>query len=133
MKRLWVLLLLLLLAGCAKQEQPLNMALPPEQIEALDLETDVLSPWVLPKPANGYQKQGLHATLRQGETVVATVEFCQADSRFPDVGTYLAEEYTLYCRLSDSWGVIVSSEIIPQADLIPMVESLDIVYGPPQS
>ena len=132
MKRLWVLLLLLLLAGCAKQEQPLNMALQPEQIEALDLETDDLSPWVLPKPANGYQKQGLHATLCQGETAVATLEFCQADSRFPQTGSFLAEEYTLYCRLSDTWGVIVRSETISQTDLITMVESLDIVYGPQQ-
>ena len=131
-KRLWILLLLLVLVGCGAQSQPLNMALLPEQIETLDLEKDVLSPRILPKPANGYQKQGLHAALCQGETVVATLEYCQADRRFPQIGSYLAEEYTLYCRLSDTWGVIVQSETIPQTDLITMVGSLDIVYGPPQ-
>ena len=131
MKRIWILVFLLLLAGCAKQGQPLEMVLPPEQIEAMNLETEVLAPWFLPSLANGYHKQGLHAGLRQGETDVATLEFCKADHRFPEPGQYLAQEYTLYCRLSDTWGVIVDSETLASEDLIAMVESLDVVTGPP--
>ena len=132
MKRILpVFLVILVLAGCAKQGQPLALSLSPEQIEAMNLETEVLAPWFLPSPANGYHKQGFQAGLRQGETDVATLEFCKADHRFPEPGQYLAQEYTLYCRLSDTWGVIVGSETLASEDLIAMVESLDVVTGPP--
>ena len=132
MKRIAVFLfLLLMLAGCAKQGQPLELSLPPEQIDAMNLETEILSPWLLPKPADTYHKQGLQAQLLQGETVLATLEFCKADRRFPEPGQYLAQEYTLYCRLSDTWGVMVCSETVAEEDLIAMVESLSVVTGPP--
>ena len=132
MKRiLSVFLVILLLAGCAKQGQPLALSLPPEQIDAMDPETEILAPWFLPEPANEYRKQGLQAQLLQGETVVATLEFCKADRHFPAVGQYLAQEYTLYCRLSDIWGVKVQSETVAEDDLIAMVESLYVVTGPP--
>ena len=129
-RMIFVLLLLLVLVGCARQGQPLEMALSPAQIETMNLETEILSPWLLPEPADTYQKQGLQAQLLQDETVVATLEFCKADRRFPQPGQYLAQEYTLYCRLSDAWGVIVRSETMASEDLIAMVESLYVVTGP---
>lgn len=134
---------MLLLTSCNASKSKLDTllvenSLDPTTLEQLDIEQEAIAPLYLPSEPyanSSYHKSGLTATIETDNNIIVNFEFYQlasgaSDEHFPSPGEALVTQSNdtiiLYYRMSDSYGCIITSDLLSKQELEKIINSFTI-------